>query len=539
MATLILKKGPTPGQEFVLDEEDAVVGRTPEVEISIASQAVSRRHAQVSFHDGAYVLKDLGSVNGTHVNGKRLSAPHILSDGDEVRVGDCVLAYRTGVAVPERTLTVDLKVKAAIDNLHQDQPGRKLQVLLELARHLGQALAMEELLDKLLLHLLDLFPAADRGLIVLCDGPRLVVRAQRSRRHGDADFRFSRSVIQQALAEEAGLLSTDVHTDQRFAESHSLETVRTSSVLCAPLIVQQGKKPLGVIQLDCTRPGSMFTSEQLHLLTTVGLLAGVVLENATLQEIRSREERLRRDLALAREIQLGFLPSDWTPPAGSEFEICARLHPARDVSGDLYDFFPLPDGRLVLLVGDVSDKGVPAALFMVKVQTLLRQLVELTDRPATILHKLNDPLCVNNPSSMFVTVALAIYDPGTGEVVIAAGGHPRPLLRRADGAVEEVAMPVGRLLGCFEGDPEARDHRVSLAHGETLIFYSDGYTEAAAPKTGTLFGIEAFKKLLGAVATNTPLADCAETARAGIERYIGGVDLQDDLTLLFLRRSPK
>jgi serine phosphatase RsbU (regulator of sigma subunit) len=537
MATLIVKQGPTPGQEFVLAEGDVVIGRTPDVAISIVSQAVSRRHAQVSLSHGDVILEDLGSVNGTYVNGKRLTAPHTLSDGDEVRVGDCVLAYRGDSPSPESAPFVAVKVKAAIDTLHQDQPGRKLQVLLELARHLGQALAMDELLDKLLVHLLDLFPIADRGLIVLCDGPRLVVRAQRSRQQGDADFRFSRSVIQQALAEEAGLLSTDVHTDQRFVESHSLGAVTTSSVLCAPLIVQQGRKPLGVIQLDCTTPGKLFTSEQLHLLTTVGLLAGVVFENATLQEIRSREERLRRDLALARDIQLGFLPTDWTPPAGSDFEICARLHPARDVSGDLYDFFPLPGGRLVFLVGDVSDKGVPAALFMVKVQTLLRQLVEVTDSPATILHKLNEPLCLNNPSSMFVTVVLAIYDPGTGEVVIASGGHPRPLLRRSGGAVEEVAMPVGRLLGCFEGDPDARDHRMSLDRGETLILYSDGYTEAAAPKSGTLFGVEAFKKLLGEVVTNRPLADCAEAARAAVERYIGGADLQDDLTLLFLRRS--
>src|SRR4029077_6891964 len=134
-----------------------------------------------------------------------------------------------------------------------------------------------------------------------------------------------------------------------------LSDVECSSILCVPLIVHQGR-PLGVIQLDSTRQGRAFNGDHLRLLTTVGLLAAIVMDNVALQAIRLREETMRRDLALAREIQLGFLPSDWAPPADSGFEICARLHPAHGVSGDLYDFFPLPDGRLAFLVGDVSDK---------------------------------------------------------------------------------------------------------------------------------------------------------------------------------------
>src|SRR5262249_8054119 len=160
--------------------------------------------------------------------------------------------------------------------------------------------------------------------------------------------------------------------------------------------------------------------------------------------------------ALGRDIQFGFLPTDFTPPPGAGYESFATIHPAKDVSGDLYDLFPLDEHRLAFLVGDVSDKGIPAALFMVRVQTLVRQLA------AETLARLSEALAQNNPSCMFVTIAHGVFDASTGGVTLACGGHPRPLLRRADGTVVEVAMPVGRLIGCFEGDPGAADARLTL-----------------------------------------------------------------------------
>src|SRR5262249_52683988 len=198
---------------------------------------------------------------------------------------------------------------------------------------------------------------------------------------------------------------------------------------------------------------SIFRLDTLRPLPTVTLLAAVVLENVALNAVRIREEGLRRDLALGREIQFGFLPTDFTPPPGSDYEIHASIDPAKEVSGDLYDIFLLDDGQLAFLVGDVSDKGIPAAMFMVKVQTLVRQLAADTRSPSETLVKLNKALAENNPSSMFVTLIHGRYDCRSGTVVLASGGHPRPLLRRADGKVDELAMPVGRLLGCFDVDP--------------------------------------------------------------------------------------
>jgi serine phosphatase RsbU (regulator of sigma subunit) len=538
MATLVILEGQSVGKRFPLGEQCAVIGRSPDATIHLPSQAVSRRHARVWFEDGAFFIEDLGSVNGTLVNKQRIVRPTPLTDGDQVKVIEYVLGFQAEADSEDGAATIFEQVDAKVSNaaLFAENPAKKLQTVLLLAQNLGQTLELEPLLDRLLEHLLQLLPLADRGLVVLCQGSQLIVRAQRTRRGGQADFSYSRTVIRTALEAGRGILSEDVHADEQFADGGaSLDDVDVTSLLCVPLIGHDAKR-LGAIQLDCQQTGRTFDTEHLRLLTTVSLLAAVVVENAALNAVRIHEERLRRDLALGRDIQFGFLPTDFTSQPGTDYEIYAHIDPAKQVSGDLYDFFPLDDGRLAFLVGDVSDKGIPAALFMVKVQTLVRHLAALTHRPSETLSRLNTALVQNNPSSMFVTLSHGLYDWRTGEVILASGGHPRPLLRRADGTVAELPMPVGPLLGCFETNLEAPDFHLSLGRGETLVLFSDGYTEAAAPGTGRMLGLERLKEVLGGAQTRLPLAACAEKARQTVKRFIGGGDLQDDLSLLLLRR---
>jgi serine phosphatase RsbU (regulator of sigma subunit) len=514
-----------------------VIGRTPDTTIQLASNAVSRRHAQLVRKGETWTVEDLGSANGTFHNGRRLQGGQSLADGDEVRICEFVLLFRAGPDEERPAPQILERVQAEPTNaaLFAENPQQKLQTLLLLAQSLGQTSAVTPLLDKLLEHLLQLFPLADRGLAVMCEGSKLIVRAQRTRRQGDADFSFSRTVLRQALDSGAALLSEDVQR-RRFAASSTLSDVEAASLMCVPLLGHDGSR-LGAVQLDCTGSGEAFTGEHLRLLTTVCLLAAVALENVALQAVRLREEGLRRELAMGREIQLGFLPTEFAAPPGAGWELHADLQPAKEVSGDLYDFFPLADGRLAFLVGDVSDKGIPAAMFMVKAQTMVRHLAPLSAGPADTLARLNAALTVNNPSSMFLTLAHGIFDSQTGEVVLASCGHPRPLLRKPDGSADEVAMPVGRLLGCFDADPGAADVRFVLRPGQTLVLFSDGYTEAAAPGTRKMLGLEPLKEWLGGPRATLPLAACAEYVAREVRRFIGGGELQDDLTILLLRRT--
>jgi serine phosphatase RsbU (regulator of sigma subunit)/pSer/pThr/pTyr-binding forkhead associated (FHA) protein len=543
MAILITMQGPDPGQKFTLDMPCAILGRQADSTICLPAKAVSRQHAQILHREDGFYIEDLGSSNGTFVNGKRLGphSPVRLTERDALQIGPYVLALRpTPTVTPTEPSLVVREQVSVVDptgSVYSQAPGLKLQVVLEIAQHLARTLDLEQLLEKLLDQLMRLFPQADRGMVLLLDGERLVVRAQRARHQKDATtYPYSRTVVKQALQEGVGLLSEDVQGDGRFQSTATLTSLNLHSLLCVPLICTDGRR-LGVIQLDRFRQGEPFRSEDLNLLTTIALQVAVVLDNAALHAELLAEERLRQELTLAREIQQGFMPSEFGDFAKDGFELFACVHPARVVSGDLYDFTRLADGRLAFFVGDVSGKGMPAALFMVAVRTLSRHLASAGAGPAATLTRLNDALATDNPQGMFVTLAHGLYEPATGEVVLTSGGHPLPLLRRADGKVEDITARTGRLLGYDDLELHLTDTRFTLNPGDLLLFYTDGVTEARAATDKEMFGVDRLREVVGQLEGGLSLPECADRVKAAVDRFTGGGELQDDVTLLLLRRS--
>jgi serine phosphatase RsbU (regulator of sigma subunit) len=539
MATLVTLQGPNAGRHFRLGDGASLIGRMPNAAIYLDSLAVSRQHARVLFADGSFFVEDLGSSNGTYLNGRAIEGRVPLTENDTLQVGPYVLALRPEPTPPptepDHIIRARVAATPANHTLFLQNPAYKLQVVLEIAQTLAHTLELEPLLGKLLDHLLRLFPQADRGLVLLCEGDRLMLRALRGRRVAAGESApYSRTVVRRALDEGVGLLSQDVSGDPKLL-SQTLLALNLHSFLCVPLIASDDRR-LGVIQLDCATSGPAFRDEDLEVLTAIGLQVSAVLDNVSLHAARIEEEKLRQELAVAREIQQGYLPTDFAPVEGTGYELFARVRPAGQVSGDLYDFFRLPDGRLAFFVGDVSGKGMPAALFMVAVRTLARHLAPSSAGPADALARLNDALSADNPSAMFVTLVYGIYDARAGTVVLASGGHPRPLLRRADGRVEEVPVRNGRLLGYAAGDVGLSDLTLPLAPGETLVVYTDGFTEARSPDGMTMFGVGGLTEALGGERTGLPLERCAEELWAAVERFKGSKDLQDDLTLLMLRR---
>jgi serine phosphatase RsbU (regulator of sigma subunit) len=540
MATLVTLQGPNAGRHFRLGDGASLIGRMPNAAVYLDSLAVSRQHARVVSDGGGFFVEDLGSSNGTYLNGRPIEGRMPLTENDTLQVGPYVLALRPeptpAPTEPDQIIRARVAATPGNHTLFLQNPAYKLQVVLEIAQTLAHTLELEPLLGNLLDHLLRLFPQADRGLVLLCEGDRLMLRALRGRRADAGESApYSRTVVRRALDEGAGLLSQDVEGDQKIPLSQTLVALNLRSFLCVPLIASDGRR-LGVIQMDCSTSGQSFRDEDLEVLTAIGLQVSAVLDNVALHAARIEEEKLRQELAVAREIQQGYLPTNFAPPGGAGYELFARVHPAGQVSGDLYDFFDLPDGRLAFFVGDVSGKGMPAALFMVAVRTLARHLAPSAAGPADALARLNDALAADNPSAMFVTLVYGIYDPRSGSVVLASGGHPKPLLRRADGRVEEVPLRNGRLLGYAPGDVGLSDTALALAPGETLVVYTDGFTEARQPDGVTMFGVGRLAEALGGERTALPLDRCAEELRAEVERFTGSKELQDDLTLLMLRR---
>jgi serine phosphatase RsbU (regulator of sigma subunit) len=544
MAILITLQGPDAGRKYTLDTSPTILGRQADCSLCLPAKAVSRQHAQVVHADGSWFLEDLDSSNGTFLNGTRLSPRSRvrLTEQDTFQVGPYLFGLRQAPGAtppPEPNLVIreQLTIGLLNQSVYGQDPGQKLQVVLEIAQHLARTLDLQELLTKLLDQLMRLFPHADRGLVLLREDERLVVRGLRWRDARDSSpATYSRTIVHKALDEGVGILSDDVRGDQRFVASNTIASLDLHSVLCVPLISQEGKR-LGAIQLDRFRHGAPFRTEDLQLLTTVCLQVAVVLENAALHAEVLRKQRQDQELAMAREIQQGFLPAEFEQFKGAGFELFARVLPAREVSGDLYDFFPLGDGRLAFFVGDVSGKGMPAALFMVAVHTLCRHVAASADSPAATLVTLNDALAADNPSAQFVTLAHGIYDPGSGELVLSSAGHPLPLIRRADGRVEQVALRTGRMLG-YQGAPvKMTDGRFTLAVDDLIVFYTDGFTEAREPEHKALFGVERLQQVVAGCDSAVPLEACADRARAAIDGYIRAKELQDDLTLLLLRRT--
>ncbi len=541
MAALVIVKGPYPGRQFPLLGDVTVIGRQADAAVCLESQAVSRQHARLRLEAGAYYVEDLNSSNGTFLNGKRVRERTPFTPADSLQVGPYVLALSLVTPAPPAEDHFVIRDQVSADPSHhtfhgQDQ-GQKLRVLLEIAQHLARTLDPDALLERLLDHLLGLFPQAERGLVLLCEADDLVPRALRSRRPQLlSDAPFSRTVVRRALQDGVGLLSEDARFDERFRSSQTVSALELRSLVCVPLITPEGRR-LGVLELDSTRPGRAFQVDDLQLVTAVGLLAAVVLENAELHVQLLREEGLRRELKLAREIQHGFQPTSFPRPEEVGYEVYGCVHSAREVAGDLYDFFRLPDGRLSFYLGDVSGKDIPAALFMVAVRTLARHLAKETPDPADMLTRLNEALGAENESGMFVTLLHGLYEPATGRLTLASGGHPAPLVRRADGRAEVVPLRPGRLLGFVGGDPRLTDYRTTLQPGEMLLGYSDGFTEARRPDDRSMYGLERLRDALAGPAGALPLRDCAERLREAVQQFSGSPEPQDDMALFLLRRG--
>jgi len=542
MAVLLITQGPDAGRKFALEGDLTVLGRQADCAICLASKAVSRQHAQIVKTLTGFQVEDLHSSNGTFLNGKQLAAHSrvAITDRDAIAIGPYTLGLRAlpTPAATEANLVIREQINAVSlqDSVYGQDPAQKLKTVLEISQHLSRTLEIDVLVDKLLEQLMRLFPQADRGMVLLGEPDRLVVRGQRSRHQEDAHTHpYSRTIVKKALEEGIGILSDDVRGDARFQASATITSLQIRSLLCVPLIGPDHKR-LGVLQLDRTRAGRAFRLDDLELLTTVGLHVAVVLDNAALHQEALREQRLHQELAMARDIQQGYLPADFRDFARDKIEVFACVHPARQVSGDLYDFMELPDGRLAFFLGDVSGKGMPAALYMVAVHALGRHLAASGDGPSQTLTRLNGALAADNPSGMFVTLAHGLCDRATGEIVLASAGHPLPLWRRADGSVEPLNHRTGRLLGYDTSELHLSDTRLTLNRGDMLVFYTDGFTEAREPTKRQLFGLERLCDVVSGFASQMSLGACAERAKAAVDRFTAATELQDDLTMLLLRR---
>jgi serine phosphatase RsbU (regulator of sigma subunit) len=269
------------------------------------------------------------------------------------------------------------------------------------------------------------------------------------------------------------------------------------------------------------RKSSEFASLSDDINHTVSVLKGY---------IEAAEKRIEQELEFAFKIQDSSLPKNFTF-SRDDFELYATMDPAKEVGGDFYDFFFVGQNRLALVIADVSGKGIPAALFMMRAKTAIRGLAESGQTPSQILYRANNTLCDGNEAEMFVTVWLGIIDLATGKMTCANAGHEYPTLMRAGGEFEALKDRHGPALAAMEDMP-FREYELQLNPGDKLFVYTDGIPEAIDENVEQ-YGMDRLLEALNTAKDET-MQDILPAVRRHIQNFVGEADQFDDITMLGL-----
>jgi len=324
-----------------------------------------------------------------------------------------------------------------------------------------------------------------------------------------------------------------IEVDKLHLDSPALQAMKNAGVNLAIPLVSQGEL-VGLLNLGPRLSEQDYSTDDRGLLNTLATQSAPAVRVAQLvqdQQTQAREnERIQHELRVAQLIQKTLLPKDL--PALPGWKVNAYYQAARQVGGDFYDFIYLDDGRLGLVIGDVTDKGVPAALLMATTRSVLRAVAQRVVKPGQVLERVNEIIYQDIPPKMFVTCLYALLEPETGQLLYANAGHDLPYHRHQMGGVTELratGMPLGLMPGMKYEEKET-----TLAHGEIILFHSDGIVEAHNSDRG-MYGFPRLMKLVGEYDEDSSLKD---VVLEDLAEFTGpGWEQEDDITMVTLQRS--
>ncbi len=552
MAFLELVAGRHPGTRFELSGDRQLIGRGSDCDFALDVAAVSRRHAVFYVQNGCHYVEDLGSRNGTLVNGTVLTTPAPLQDGDQVRICDQTLAFFL-----KEESAVSRGLKSSTDsgfevNLVDDDDGKgtvvatlelggggsaswrlsakpevKLGAMVEISNNLGTVLLVDEILPKILESLFKIFVQADRGFVIMrsqADAPLIPVATKMRRQRDEGKTRISRTIIEEAMKGRKAILSADAATDERFNLAQSIADFHIRSMICAPMLDSIGE-PLGVIQIDTLNQKSRFTDDDLEVLAGVASQAAIAIDNAKMHEQVLAQQGIQRDLELAQRMQLALLPS--MPPEVPGYVFFNYYQAARQVGGDYYDYVSLVDGREAVIVGDVAGKGVSAALVMARLSSDVRFTLASEPDVALAITKINTSFARHDWQDKFVTMIVAIVNPHTHQMTLVNAGHMAPLLRRG-GKVHEIGEEQSGLPIGVSDDYQFESYTEELQPGDFITLFTDGFSEAMNAN-GELYGIDRLAKQVGTSAVN--VEELGQHILEDVNQFVDGFAQSDDMCL--------
>jgi serine phosphatase RsbU (regulator of sigma subunit) len=408
----------------------------------------------------------------------------------------------------------------------------RLELLYRLSQAFNSSLDLDQVLERVIDEVIAA-TRAERGFIMLraADG-QLVFRAARGidrKTIEEPKFEISRSIVESVAHDATPVVTSDALHDAQYQRRESVMNLRLRSILCVPLL-HKGVV-LGVIYVDNRLQAGIFTEKDLDLLNAIGASAAIAIENARLYQVAVEKGRLERELQVARSVQTSLLPG--ATPQIEGWEFAAWWEPARQVAGDFYDFIPAGGGQLGLVIADVSDKGMPAALFMALSRSTVRASVTAAATPTDGINRANRLLCADATDGMFVTLFYAQLDPAAGGLLYVNAGHNPPLHYNANADQLDLLTRTGMPLGVDDlGDYGQRS--VQLASGDLILLYTDGVTDARNAR-GEEFGLKRLRDLVfehrRAAASNVVAA-----LTAALRDFTAAAEPFDDITVVAVKR---
>jgi len=525
---------------LLLERDRYSLGRSSANELCYPEDAgLSRQHLVLEKDGDTWVVRDLGSKNGTFVNGSRITSPHPLGKNDRVTAGHIALDFGENSLPPPTdhtvvfiegltpttsvSTTVATSLQGVLNQEREIEGGPQMRALIRAGRELAGNMPLAELF-KLIMNLSVEAVGATRGVLMTLEGTELVVRVALGE-----GFRISNAVRDRVIKEKTSLLVRDARLDEAFADRMSIVQQQIRSMLAVPL--QTDDRVIGLIYLDSPHFIHEFTKEDLSLLTVMANVAAIRIEHTRLAEVEQAERIHAKELEQAAEIQRSLLPVH--APNVPGVDLAGYNAACHTVGGDYYDFLAYPDGRVGLLVGDVAGKGMPAALLMSSLQARVQVLFDDPSNLAALVTRLNRIITSNCPSNRFITFFIGILDPKTGELVYVNAGHNPPLVAHADGSVEKLDG-TGLILGIL---PVATYQQKSctLAPGDAVLLFSDGVTEAVRPDADEEFGEDRLAWHFAQL-RNEDANAIIQAINIQVNEFTAGAPPADDITLVVAKR---
>jgi sigma-B regulation protein RsbU (phosphoserine phosphatase) len=526
-----------------LEAERISLGRSSAADLPFPDDnGLSRQHLAIERDGDGWALRDLGSKNGTMLNGAKVTGRMPLKSGDRITAGHLILVYDDASSkAPNPVVVFDHREETAehttastvithLDGVVKSDGGVDAQLLA--ANHVsaliraGNELAGNRPLPELFRFILDLAiqaVQADRGVLLTAEGDDLVVRANQGE-----GFRISTAVRDRVLNSGLSVLVRDTSIDDALRDRRSIVEQNIRTLMAVPL--QTREKIIGIIYVDSPSLQREFTKDDLNLLTVMANVAAIRIEHTRFAEVEQARQLMARDLEQAAEIQQRFLPAVAPPVRG--LDVAGHNAPCRTVGGDYYDFFPYGTSRIAMVLGDVSGKGMPASLLMMGLQARVQVLIEEPKSLGEVMTRLNRITSANCPSNRFITLFFCILDGETGDLTFCNAGHNPPVIVREDGTYDQLkgGGPVLGILPFIEYE----EYHEKLNEGDALVIYSDGVTEANNP-AGDEFEIEGLAEAVIPHRGQSAATIIGRINKA-VATYTAGAPPADDITLIVARR---